>query len=259
MSRCREHGVRPALGALAICLVNGRAHPKALGLAADLVQRDEAVVAIERGVLEAFGHHRAAVLLQPHRKAHAAERLKPLAPESASFRSQSAAGNRKRTGGDPGRCDAHAPKPIDVPAIGFGGRVGKIDIGAVDRKAGDDLLDRALQNVLGKVRRQRVLPREARRVAGEPLSSLAISLSMMQIFRCARLRGMRRSPGKLAVGLGEARLRVRIDQRAEGEIRKLISCRALDLPVVAQSLVRREDLLDDQIEGRPTRPLSPAK
>ena len=58
------------LGALRIGLVEGRQRDAELiRMAADLVQRDEAVVAIERGVLETFRHHRAAVLLHPHGEA----------------------------------------------------------------------------------------------------------------------------------------------------------------------------------------------
>ena len=58
--RGRQHGVRPVLGARGVRLVKeGRGEAKPLRRAADFVERDEPIVAIESGVLDPFGHHRA--------------------------------------------------------------------------------------------------------------------------------------------------------------------------------------------------------
>ena len=65
--RRRQQRLRPAPRALDIRrvkLLDGAAD--ALRLPADVVQRDEAVVAVERSVLEAFGHHGPAQLLHLH-------------------------------------------------------------------------------------------------------------------------------------------------------------------------------------------------
>jgi hypothetical protein len=62
-----EQRVRPvALPAVArgVELVDGE--PEAIGVAADLVQREEPHVPVHRGVLDTFGHHRTGRLLEPH-------------------------------------------------------------------------------------------------------------------------------------------------------------------------------------------------
>ena len=72
--RCgRRHAVRPFPGARLHHLVKVIDRKRLGGrIAADLVEREQAVVAIERGVLERFGHHRPGELLHLQRKpAHA--------------------------------------------------------------------------------------------------------------------------------------------------------------------------------------------
>ena len=53
-------------------------------------------------------------------------------------------------------------RPGDVAPVGFRRRAGKIDIGAVDRKARDDLFDRALQQRARQIGRHRTLTGQAR-------------------------------------------------------------------------------------------------
>ena len=113
-------------------------------------------------------------------------------------------------------------RPSDVAPVRVGGRAGEIDIGAVDRKVGDDLLDRALQDAARQVRPSSGSAR-ARRAAARPsaLSSLAISLSMMLSLQArAIVSNLRRSPGKGGVGFGESLFRGRIDQNAQHKIQK---------------------------------------
>ena len=57
-------------------------------------------------------------------------------------------------------------RPGDVAPVGVAGVRRQIEIGAIDGKVGDDLLDRALQNGAGQIRRHRALAREARRRRG---------------------------------------------------------------------------------------------
>ena len=56
-----------ALGLLDHGVEGGRAGAEMLRLAADLVERDQADIAIERGVLDRLGHHRPGQLLEVHR------------------------------------------------------------------------------------------------------------------------------------------------------------------------------------------------
>ena len=68
VGRGGKHGVRPAIAALAVGLMeSGEREPELFGVAAHLVERDKAVVAVEGCVLEPLRHYRAAILLQLHR------------------------------------------------------------------------------------------------------------------------------------------------------------------------------------------------
>ena len=58
--------------------------PKCAGIAADLVQRDEAVVAVERGVLDALRHHRRGELLEAHGEAQHLRRRGPSGGAASS-------------------------------------------------------------------------------------------------------------------------------------------------------------------------------
>ena len=67
--RAAEHGVGPAARALLRRGVERlQRDAEVRRMAADLVQRDEAVVAVERGVLHALRHHRRGELLEAHRE-----------------------------------------------------------------------------------------------------------------------------------------------------------------------------------------------
>ena len=57
--------------------------------------------------------------------------------------------------------------PVEIAAIGIGGRGRAVYIGAINREAGDHLLNCPLQDVLREIRAARVLPGDARSVAGE--------------------------------------------------------------------------------------------
>ena len=251
MGRRAEHGVRPALRALGIGLVEGRQRQaEIVGAAAHLVEGGEAVVAVERGVLEALGHHRAAILLHPHGEARhqvtavaAARRGDEVGREQPLQEAEDAgvqiglAASRLRDG------------PVDVAAIGIGGTV-RVDIGAVDRKAGDDLPQPALQDVAREVGGPRVLAGDLRRVAGEHVElarhlvfhdpELAVADDLAE--RPAVLR-------EIGVGPADAGFARRVHEQAEDQVGEFIAGRAVDRPILAQRLVPRQDLLDDQIEG----------
>ena len=65
----RQHRMRPAFRPLGVGFVKeGRRHSEAVRRAADFVERKEAIVAIERGILDALRHHGPRELLKLHRK-----------------------------------------------------------------------------------------------------------------------------------------------------------------------------------------------
>src|SRR4051812_32450793 len=72
-----QHRVRGSFGPLNISVMEGRnAYAELVGVAADLIQRQHPIVAVEGGILQALRHHWAAILLGPHgysRDANAAE------------------------------------------------------------------------------------------------------------------------------------------------------------------------------------------
>jgi hypothetical protein len=135
---------------------------------ADLVERDEAVIAIEGGVLEALGHHRATILLQLHRAAQ-----HRLATEAAARPRDEVARQQLLHEVEDARIDRGlgAPRPgerpVEVAPIGVGRRTLGVDIGAVDREAGNHLAQGAVQDVVGKVSRAGILPGDAAGIARE--------------------------------------------------------------------------------------------
>ncbi len=145
-----------------------RRDPEPFRRAADFVQGDETVVAIEGGVLDALGHHRPRELLQPHREAQrrgpadlSCRRLLGLPGQHALEEIER---RRMDVGIEPARS---RERPGDVAPVGFDKRAGEVDIGPVDGKAGDDRLDRALKDRAGEIRRHRALAGEARGGAAE--------------------------------------------------------------------------------------------
>ena len=107
-------------------------------------------------------------------------------------------------------------RPGDVPPVSFRRRPRKIDIGAVDRKAGDDLIDRALQERARQIRRHRTLGQPDR--AGPPTQSVVFARHF--IFHDPELAVARdclevlvRS-GKGAIDLREGLLGLGIHQRS---------------------------------------------
>ena len=77
-------------------------------------------------------------------------------------------------------------RPVDITPVGSVGSHGAIDIGAVDRKAGDNLLERALQDVARQIGGHAgSAAQHAPASRPSTLSSLAISLTMMRSLHVA--------------------------------------------------------------------------
>ena len=107
---------------------------------AHLVQCDEPVIAVERRILEAFGHHRAAILLQLHGAAQdgiAAEAAARLRHEVAD---QQTAEEVVDAGVDRGLVRPGSRDGFGEPgAVLVDRRVLGIHIGPIDRETGHDL------------------------------------------------------------------------------------------------------------------------
>ena len=144
MRRAGQHRVRPVRGALGVGLVKGApaAMPNRSGAPPTSFSATNRLIAIEGRVLDALGHHRPGVLLQPHGEAQ--RRCAAQAPCAAQppRRSPSARsrGSRTRTAWRSGSIRrARVDRPVEVAPVGFGRAFPEVDIGAVDREVGDDL------------------------------------------------------------------------------------------------------------------------
>ena len=104
--------------------------PKCARVAADLVQRDEAGVAVERGVLDALGHHRAGGLLEAHAQ---------LVGRVGQPRRRARRSRRRDRAGRPARRSIAAAR-----SVGAGRQVG-----AVDRE-GDEQLGQRLGGLVDR-------------------------------------------------------------------------------------------------------------
>jgi hypothetical protein len=140
-------------------------------------------------------------------------------------------------------------RPGDVAAVSVGRHTRKVEIGAVDRKVRDDLSDRALEERARQIRRHRALIGQLRGVAPERVKLARHFVFHDPQFAIARdCREILAFSGDVAIGLREGLLAAGIHQHAEREICVVVARRALDRPFGPQSLVGRQDLLDDQIK-----------
>ena len=111
----------------------GHRHAEAVGLAADVVDRDQPVVAVQRGVLDALGRHRRGVLLQaPRERAVALAQARPARPAAAGR----AARWRRKSNTLASAGDAAAPRLADRPVDELAVLPARLvdDVGAVDRE-----------------------------------------------------------------------------------------------------------------------------
>ena len=152
----REHLERPVVRAVHGCASwNSCDRPaEARRIAADLVERQQHVVAVERRVLEALGLHRPGVLLELHREPQPLARFRRRRP-AGSRRGARPAGDRRTSAGIARQ--HHLAEEIEerrsiaglrrraraiacsTTARSVGVQPLLVDVGAVDREAGDDL------------------------------------------------------------------------------------------------------------------------
>ena len=231
-----------------------RRDAKLLGLATDLVECDETVVAVEGGVLEALSHHRPAVLLQLHREAHHGMARKSGTRLGHDVGREQAVQEIEHAGRQLGRRPPRGgERPVKVAAIGVGGFALAVDIGAVDGKSGHHFTDRALKQVAREIGGLRILLRRTPGIAAEH-----VQLARHLVVHDAQFARVHDAPerrpviGETLVEAGERLLAGGIHQHAQHEIGKLVAGGAFHGPVGPELFVPREDLLHHEIE-RPRR------
>lgn len=140
----------------------GQADP--VGGAADLVECEKPVEAVERGILEPLRHDRAAVLLQFLGEAHDGIAAVAAARPGDQLGRGKGVQEIEDARIDVGFVSARlAYGPVEIAAIGVGGRGRAVYIGAINREAGNHLFDRPLQDVLREIRAAGFAGRRARR------------------------------------------------------------------------------------------------
>ena len=162
----RQHGQRVvAQGLLDQGVEGARAHAEVVRLAADLVEGDQAVVAVERGVLDRLRHHRPGELLEVHGGRDDVAAL--VAARADQIRRQRGVQEVEDGVVDQRGLPARpAHRPVEVaPVLRLDAVVG--DVGAVDRKARDDVGERLAQAGQREVAGGPALLREAVELVAE--------------------------------------------------------------------------------------------
>ncbi len=204
-------------------------------VAADLVERNQAVVSVEGGVLHALRHGRRGELLEPHRQLFGRGLL--------DFEPQDPAEQRKELG-------------IEVRSRGGGGSHGPLDdprvhvrhepwrcgqVGAVDRHASGDLAQRLAQLPPVAVRR---LGHPCEHV-GEPVE-VAAEQRRQDLAPCLGddLVPIGSGIGHRCPGCAHGGLAGRVHEQAGGEVGEPVAGRPVDRPAGGQRLIGGQDLLD---------------
>ena len=242
---------RPSRGALDVRGMEGLGHDaEAARLAADLVEGEEADVAIEQRVFQALCHDRAGQLLE-------------AAAETVYARCRGLAGPAGRHGAEQHGGDklVHAAirqgrgslgmlqHLVDEYAI-LAGKLRRRDVGAVDWKGRNEVGERHPHGVDAVVTRQPVgvgdaldVGHEAFQLAGEAFQQHLLLRRDQRLFVAAgKARGV-------AIHPLEGRLGGGIDEDAVEEVQHLVAGGAGERPR-AQHLARLQDLLGDDVEIR---------
>ena len=180
---------------------------EASGIAADLVERSEPQVSIERGVLDAFRHHRPCRLLPAHDELVESGRALTLQQHDAA---------------ELVRKDLRRAAILVVDPPGSG-----LDIRAVD-------VERGRRRLEPLVWEERAKPLEL----GSKDRPCDLELRLVRDRREAAALA-----GQLGVELGQRRLAGGVDEERGNVVCELVARRALDRPV-AEALSGLEDLLD---------------
>ena len=269
--------MRPAASALGVLAVElGDAGAEGGRVAADLVERDEPVIAVEGGVLHPLGHDRSGQLLELHDEPAALVPLLlaqgaivpilPLQQEHVSQEIENGrVGGRVAPLGQRHRPHDRAPVAIETETghadgrgtpsrsteVGGEGFAG--DVGAIDREGGDHLAQGVAQGAQGEVARPSILLRDAVQRPRQDVGLAGQRGAQHQPLGFIGRRGEGTPPaltGDAGVEIVEGTLVRRIDEETGRDARKLVADGAVHRPVVRQRLPRLQDLLHDHVERK---------
>ena len=250
VGRRGEHRVRPALRAVATGAVE-RVDRDAeyVGFAADFVQRDQPLVTVIGGVLDALGRHRRRVLLQSLReRAVAAQQLGRRARRQIAEQHAADEVEHARVGGTTTSPRA-ADRPVDVTAVL---RARLLDhVGAVDGEAGDDFGQCQAQRVQREITRPAIGARQPQQrvgqhgeLAGQARGHDDAPAAVGELLEILGLVADEGAPGAV-----DPRPGARVDEQAVDDVGEAVAGRAVQRPVRRQLLVRGSDLLGQDVEG----------
>ena len=230
-----QHGVRPLGQPLGVHRVEGvRRDAARVGLAADLVEGEQAREAVEGGVLERLRHDGPGELLEAR---HPGLALGILVALDQRQHAVEGGGLLALEPGARGRDGA-----LEDGTVGGAQRL-VAPVGAVDREGDQELGDGGLGGLLRQVE--------------QPVHLLGqdVELAREQLLEHEPLRPVdhRRKGIRLARHLGPQALQrvdaLRVDQQAQHLVGELVAGGAGDRPVGGQPLLADQDLLDQDVEG----------
>ncbi len=227
----------------------GQRATELIGIAADFVERDQAVVLVERGVFGALGHHRAGRLLKTSDEAQPVGQVQGVGAVAQQQGVADEVENR-RVG-------------ARVAALGLGhglldrqaivlarGASFRVDIGPIDAQSGDDFADDERQAVQGEVAMAAV-------TAGDVAQEIA------QLVDFAGQRDEHDHflgrVGQISKALGALAQKAKVDgaeelfvltgdEQAVDDVQKVVAGSAADFPIGPESLAGFEDLFHHDIE-----------
>ena len=226
---------------VAVEAVDGAVHH--VGAAADLVQRDQAVVPVEDRVLDALGHDRPAELLETG--------CELFLPGAGILQAQQGPEEVEQLGVDVAA--AHlglAHRTVDHLAVEFPHRMPGPHIGAVDREGGQHLAQPVAQLPPGVVPVPAVALGDRRQQVGQPVDLGGQLLAHdLELGLADEVGVLRRHTGELPVQRRELGQVVAGDEEPVDPVQELVARGAGDRPVLGKLLVRGQDLLDDHPDG----------
>ena len=244
-----QHVVRPADGA-GTCrgVESSHGNAEATRLAADVVERGQAVIAVKGSVLDALGHHRRRDLLELH-----GEGLQAFAERGATAAADIGGQHAFEKIVDAGvgiRAVflGHRHRPGNVAAI-VGRQPAVGDVAAIDREAGHHFHQRLAQPVEGEVAGVPAGGGDARQAVGEHVELARQGGAHDQLLGVVgKFFEVAVDAAEVAVDTRHAPLGGAIDEQVVDQVGEAVAGRAVDRPVVRQALVVGEDLLDHQIQ-----------
>src|SRR5262249_48083406 len=247
-----QHGIRPELRPFLILIMEfAHGDAKLFGRSPDLVHGDKPVVVVAGRVLKPLGHHRAGQLLELQREVEfLAIRLRVFA--FTPLQQQDIA-QKIKTGRGLIRVAAFGAHDsfIDSCAVAIRDLSALVDVGAINREAGDGLADYVAQRFTGKIAGEAVGDRDFIQNMGQNVDFTGQRHVHDQLLAVVdqQVHVLRRS-GETVVEISEEPFIATIDEQPVDQRGELVARSAVYRPLLRQLLARHEDLLDRGIEQR---------